>query len=30
MEYNALGDHSIWVLDFDLCRRMTMDSKGVE
>lgn len=20
-----LGEHSIWVLDFDLCRRMTMD-----
>ncbi|KGO77595.1 Protein of unknown function DUF3669, zinc finger protein [Penicillium italicum] len=30
MESDALGDHSIWVLDFDLCRRMTMDSKGVE
>lgn len=30
MESDALGDHSMWVLDFDLCRRMAMDSKGVE
>ncbi|KGO43443.1 Protein of unknown function DUF3669, zinc finger protein [Penicillium expansum] len=30
MESNILGDHSMWVLDFDLCRRMTMDPKGVE
>lgn len=29
-ESNALGDHSMWVLDFDLCRSMAMDSKGVE
>ncbi|KAJ5213432.1 hypothetical protein N7449_000601 [Penicillium cf. viridicatum] len=30
MESKVLGDHSMWVLDFDLYRRMTMDSKGVE
>lgn len=30
MESNVLGDHSMWVLDFDLCGRMRMDSKGVE
>lgn len=30
IESDVLGDHSIWVLDFDLCRRMSMDSKGVE
>ncbi|KAJ5705910.1 hypothetical protein N7536_001599 [Penicillium majusculum] len=29
-ESNVFGDHSMWVLDFDLCRRMAMDSKGVE
>lgn len=29
-ESKVLGDHSLWVLDFDLCRRMAMDSKGVE
>jgi hypothetical protein len=27
---NTLGEHSVWVLDFDLCRRMTMDLDGVK
>ncbi|KAJ6021508.1 zinc finger protein [Penicillium herquei] len=27
---NVLGEHVMWVLDFDLCRNMTMDLKGVE
>ncbi|OQE15919.1 hypothetical protein PENSTE_c026G09734 [Penicillium steckii] len=26
---NVLEDHSMWVLDFDLCRSMSMDSEGV-
>lgn len=30
IESDALGDHSIWVLDFDLCRGMAMNSNGVE
>lgn len=30
VESDALGCHSMWVLDFDLCRRMTMDSNSVE
>ena len=25
-----LGDHVIWILDFDCCRTMTLDAKGVE
>ena len=25
-----LGDHVVWILDFDCCRSMTMDVKGVE
>lgn len=29
-ESNILGDHSMWVLDFNLCRRMAIYSKGVE
>jgi hypothetical protein len=29
-ESEALGKHSLWVLDFDLCREMAMDSAGVE
>lgn len=29
MESSVLGDHSMWVLDFDLCRRMAMDLEGV-
>lgn len=27
---HPLGKHSMWVLDFDLCRNITMDAKGVE
>lgn len=27
---NILGQHSIWILDFDLVRRMDMDEHGVE
>jgi len=30
MESTVLGDHSMWVLDFDLCRTMAMDLEGVE
>jgi hypothetical protein len=30
IQSNPLGDHSVWVLDFDLCRRMTMDLNGVK
>ncbi|KAJ6051566.1 uncharacterized protein N7446_006198 [Penicillium canescens] len=26
---SVFGDHSLWVLDFDLCRRMTMDFNDV-
>lgn len=29
IESAILGEHSMWVLDFDLCRRMTMDSEGM-
>jgi hypothetical protein len=29
MKSNILGEHSMWVLDFDLCRIMTIDSEGV-
>ena len=29
MKSTTFGEHSMWVLDFDLCRRMTMDSEGV-
>lgn len=29
MKSAILGEHSMWVLDFDLCRRITMDSEGV-
>ena len=25
-----LGDHVVWILDFDCCRTMTLDEKGVE
>ena len=25
-----LGDHVLWILDFDCCRTMTLDAKGVE
>lgn len=25
-----LGDHVVWILDFDCCRTMTLDAKGVE
>jgi hypothetical protein len=27
---NVLGDHTIWILDFDCCRKMSMDGSGVE
>lgn len=27
---NILGPHTMWMLDFDLCRDMTLDEKGVE
>ena len=27
---NSLGEHSIWMLDFDLCRMITMDEGGVK
>lgn len=27
---NSLGDHCMWVLDFDLCREMSMDEAGVQ
>jgi Zinc finger protein len=27
---NILGDHTMWLLDFDCCRRMSMDEKGVD
>lgn len=27
---NALGEHAMWLLDFDRCRTMTMDEKGVD
>ncbi|KAI9869330.1 MAG: hypothetical protein M1813_000119 [Trichoglossum hirsutum] len=27
---NILGDHTMWLLDFDCCRRMSMDGKGVD
>jgi hypothetical protein len=30
VDSNALGSPSIWVLDFDLCRRITMDSNGAQ
>lgn len=30
VDSDALGSHSVWALDFDLCRRITMDSKGVQ
>ncbi|KAN0070175.1 Zinc finger domain containing protein [Elaphomyces granulatus] len=27
---NILGDHSMWILDFDCCKRMSMDIHGVD
>jgi Zinc finger protein len=27
---NILGDHTMWLLDFDCCGRMSMDEKGVD
>lgn len=27
---NSLGDHAMWLLDFDVCRDITMDANGVE
>ena len=30
MIVNALGEHTMWMLDFDLCRSMSMDQAGVE
>lgn len=29
MKSTIFGEHSMWVLDFDLCRRMEMSSEGV-
>lgn len=29
MESAIFGEHTMWVLDFDLCRRMTMGPEGV-
>lgn len=29
MKSTIFGEYSMWVLDFDLCRRITMDSEGV-
>ncbi|CAJ2501224.1 Uu.00g040770.m01.CDS01 [Anthostomella pinea] len=26
----SLGDHALWILDFDGCHRMTMDGDGIE
>ncbi|KAK2011661.1 hypothetical protein LZ32DRAFT_629411 [Colletotrichum eremochloae] len=26
----ALGSHSMWILDFDCCRKMTMDEAGIK
>ena len=26
---NVLGEHTMWLLDFDCCRRMSMDEKGI-
>lgn len=30
VESEVLGKHSLWVLDFDLCREITMDSTGAK
>ncbi|KAL7908074.1 zinc finger domain-containing protein [Trichoderma velutinum] len=27
---NILGPHAMWILDFDLCKDLTLDEKGVE
>jgi hypothetical protein len=27
---NVLGEHTMWILDFDLCRSMAMDEHGIE
>ena len=27
---DKLGEHVVWILDFDCCRQMSMDEKGVE
>jgi hypothetical protein len=27
---NVFGDHTLWLLDFDCCKDMSMDEKGVE
>ena len=27
---NSLGEHSIWMIDFDLCRKITMDEGGIK
>lgn len=27
---NILGPHALWILDFDLCRDLTLDEKGIE
>ena len=30
LKSNALGDHAVWILDFDLCKRITLDEAGVD
>ncbi|PYI07704.1 hypothetical protein BO78DRAFT_88711 [Aspergillus sclerotiicarbonarius CBS 121057] len=30
MIVNVLGEHTIWMLDFDLCRSMSMDRDGIK
>ena len=30
IEGAVLGNHVVWILDFDCCRTMTLDAKGVE
>lgn len=27
---DTLGEHAVWILDFDCCRPMTMDDAGIE
>ena len=30
IESETLGEHVVWILDFDCCKLMTLDAKGVE
>ena len=30
MKSERLGEHVVWILDFDCCRQLTVDEKGVE